>query len=63
MISRVLIRLAIVWAVGIGGLLVANRVIAGAPAQEPNWPAIIALLFGPLVIAWALAWVFRRPGR
>lgn len=57
MISRVLTRLAIVWIVGLGALLLLVGAMNGTLAQA-NWPAIGALVLGPAIIAFALAWVF-----
>lgn len=55
MIARLLSRLAVVWIVGLGGLLLTVGVMNGTLAQA-HWPAIGALVLGPAALALALAW-------
>lgn len=57
MIARLLARLAVVWFVGVGGLLVTVAVVNGT-VQQADWSVIGALVLGPAAIALALAWVF-----
>ncbi|MDA8252985.1 MAG: hypothetical protein M0Z28_27980 [Rhodospirillales bacterium] len=63
MISRILIRLATVWAVAISAIVIIAGLVNGTLAHA-YLPVIGPLAFGPLVLAWAIAWAFaprRRP--
>lgn len=57
MIARFLARMAVVWVLAIGGLVVVVGALNGTLAQA-NWLAIGALVLGPAAIALSLAWVF-----
>jgi hypothetical protein len=56
MIARILVRLAVVWIVGWGCLLLLGFALGGAMEKGATW-AIPLILFGPPAIALALAWV------
>lgn len=56
-ISRILTRLAVVWMVGFGGLVLAVGIFNGTLAGA-DWAVISALMLGPPGLALALAWVF-----
>lgn len=62
MISRILTRLAIVWLVGVGGLLITVAVVNGNPAQA-DWSVVGAIVLGPAAVVFALAWIFASPRR
>lgn len=61
MLSRILTRLATVWAVGVGGIF---ALFALANLSDITWShvdagAIAAIILGPAAVLWALAWVFK----
>lgn len=62
MLSRILTRLAVVWMVGFGGLVLGVGLVNGTLAGA-DWSVIAALMLGPAGLALALAWVFapRHP--
>jgi ABC-type Co2+ transport system permease subunit len=63
MISRILIRLATVWAVAICAIVIVVGLSNGT-LSHAYLPAVLPLAFGPLVLAWAISWVIaprRRP--
>jgi hypothetical protein len=64
LLYRILLRLAIV-VFGITGIALAILMLANL--RETNWSnvqwgAIAGVIFGPLAILVALAWVFKPPG-
>ena len=63
MISRILIRLATVWAVAISAIVIVVGLSNGT-LSHAYLPVILPLALGPLVLAWAISWAFapkRRP--
>lgn len=56
MLSRILIRLATVWAVFV--VIVAIGVLWNTKHGGELWWSVAIWAFGPLVLAWVLAWVF-----
>ena len=63
MVSRILIRLATVWAVVICAIVITAGLINGT-LSHAYLPAVVPLAFGPLGLAWAIAWIIaprRRP--
>lgn len=56
MISRILARLAIVWLVCVGGVLLTVALFIGH--GQADWSVIAAVVLVPPAGALALAWVF-----
>lgn len=58
MIARFLRRLAAVWVVGWGVLLVIGLALGGTAGRGTAW-GIPLVLFGPAALLLALAWIFQ----
>lgn len=58
MISRFLARLAVLWVIGWGCLIMIGLAMGGTFERGAGL-AIPLVLFGPAAIALALAWVFQ----
>lgn len=60
LLYRILMRLAVVWAVGLGALILAVAVANGT-LLTADWSGIAALVGLPAALLRAVAWVVRPP--